>query len=61
MEQSTDGSKYTHCVALVMPRNIIYRGIWDVHCESLYFFYVLEVSNNYSYYDTSLPSPLDRG
>jgi hypothetical protein len=62
MEQLTDGRKYVHCVALVMPQNIINRGIRDVHHEPLQvFLYGLVVDNNYSCYDISLSLPLDRG
>jgi hypothetical protein len=29
MEQSTDGCRYAHCVALIMPRELIHHGIRD--------------------------------
>jgi hypothetical protein len=62
MEQSTDGSRHAHCVAMVMPQDIINGGIRNVHHEPLQvFLYGLVVDSNYSHYGISLPSPLDRG
>jgi hypothetical protein len=34
-EQLTDGSRHTHCMALVMPRDVVDGGIQDVHREPL--------------------------
>jgi hypothetical protein len=56
IEKSTDGCGYAHCVMLVMPRNIIYCGIKDIHGEFLQVvFYGLLIGISYSYYDTFLP------
>jgi hypothetical protein len=45
-EQSTNGCRYTYCMALIMPRDLVNGGIWDVHCQPLQVLLYSLVVNN---------------
>ena len=62
MEQSTDRTRYTHCVALVMSRDLIDRDIWDIRHQPLQVLLdSLVIINSQSRFLNSFPTYLDGG